>query len=584
MIRPDFREIFEYITSNSAFYSINTNGTLITPEIARLMKSRGRKWIAMYGATAEVHDHITRTPGSFDAFMRGCSLLKEAGADFLIQVIPMRDNYHQFKDMIKKAQSLTPLWRVGASWLFLSASGDPGKNEEIKNQRLSPREILETETPDFFYLEKLGMEEDCHSDINKKCDDLFGTCLVKRNDFHVDPYGRMSFCRFVVDSSLRCDLTEKSFSECWENFIPSLKNRINRGEEFLNNCGSCELREDCSWCPVYANLEHGRYSAKIDHLCDIAREKNKFKMEWIKNHRRYFTIEGITIQVDSDLPITDKTFHHKFKPFRAEKPGEDIIKIRHRFFIPRLNGWDPGKKVIHYSPWTIFRKDNSWIYLSSTEEQEKPNQIFVFNDDHTSGNLYTAGGGYVFKRGNINSLTHCRSDQLFLTRVLADRQGFIVHSSGVILKKRGLLFVGHSDAGKSTMVKMLKDRAEILCDDRVIVRRWPEGFRIHGTWSHGEVPLVSSGSAPLQGIFFLEKSKKNQIIPLNNRSRALKKIISCLVRSLVTVDWWEKVLTNVQKLVNEVPCYRLKFDKSGRIVELLDNLNHSNIIEKRANV
>jgi MoaA/NifB/PqqE/SkfB family radical SAM enzyme len=36
MLRPDFAEIFTYITDKSVSYSLNTNGTLITPEIARL--------------------------------------------------------------------------------------------------------------------------------------------------------------------------------------------------------------------------------------------------------------------------------------------------------------------------------------------------------------------------------------------------------------------------------------------------------------------------------------------------------------------------------------------------------------------
>ncbi len=82
MLRPDFAEIFDYITSRSRTYSLNTNGTLITPEIAQLMKRKGSKMVALYGATAEVHDHITRNPGSFDATMRGFELLREAGAGF----------------------------------------------------------------------------------------------------------------------------------------------------------------------------------------------------------------------------------------------------------------------------------------------------------------------------------------------------------------------------------------------------------------------------------------------------------------------------------------------------------------------
>lgn len=80
MLRPDFEEIFDDITGRAGAYVINTNGILITPRIAWLMKRKGSKLVALYGATAEGHDGITRNPGSFEAMMRGVVYLKEAGA------------------------------------------------------------------------------------------------------------------------------------------------------------------------------------------------------------------------------------------------------------------------------------------------------------------------------------------------------------------------------------------------------------------------------------------------------------------------------------------------------------------------
>ncbi|MDH5414947.1 MAG: radical SAM protein, partial [Flavobacteriaceae bacterium] len=136
MLRPDFAKIFDYITRKSISYSINTNGTFITPKIAKLMKRKGSKMVVLYGATPEVHDHITRNPGSFEAAMRGFSYFKEAGVAFTVQLLPMKDNYHQFQDMIRLAESLSPHWRFGATWLYLSASGDQERNKEIKRQRL----------------------------------------------------------------------------------------------------------------------------------------------------------------------------------------------------------------------------------------------------------------------------------------------------------------------------------------------------------------------------------------------------------------------------------------------------------------
>ena len=172
----------------------------------------------------------------------------------------------------------------------------------------------------------------------------------------------------------------------------------------------------------------------------------------------------------------------------------------------------------------------------------------------------------------MHSLTLFPSDQILIVRILADRDGFYLHSCGVNFEGKGLLFVGHSEAGKSTMATMLKGKAEILCDDRIIIRKQSKGFKIYGTWSHGDVPDVSANSAPLKAIMFLEKAHKNRLIPMIDKKEVTKKILACLIKPFVTTDWWEKTLLVVDKVVETVPCYILKFDKSGAVVEVLKQL------------
>ena len=92
--------------------------------------------IALYGATAEVYDSVTRNPGGFEAALRGMTYLREAGAGFIVQLIPMRENWHQWAAMQELAKSLSPHQRVGAPWLFLSSSGSPATNRDIAAQRL----------------------------------------------------------------------------------------------------------------------------------------------------------------------------------------------------------------------------------------------------------------------------------------------------------------------------------------------------------------------------------------------------------------------------------------------------------------
>ena len=201
--------------------------------------------------------------------------------------------------------------------------------------------------------------------------------------------------------------------------------------------------------------------------------------------------------------------------------------------------------------------------------------IAVFNQDYTRARTYSEDAA-IFLNGNILTLSLFPTDQLPLGRVLADRQACFIHSAGVVLDGRGMLFVGHSEAGKSTMVKMLKGQAKILCDDRVIVRKWPEGFRIHGTWGHGEVPDVSPDSAPLSAIFFLEKAEKNELVRIESRLEALTRIWACLIKGFMADGWWDKILTLIGHVIREVPCYALRFDKSGAVVDRLKGMVKAN--------
>jgi hypothetical protein len=290
-------------------------------------------------------------------------------------------------------------------------------------------------------------------------------------------------------------------------------------------------------------------------------------------HRRYYKCGGITIQVDSDLPITDSTFHPKFKLFEVKGPEEDTIFIRHHFSLPDIRDWDLGEEIYRRPPWAIYKRDSSWLYLGipTTAENNPLHRVAVFNNDHTIAEIHNPHK-VAFLKGYLHALTLFPTDQILLAQVLADRKGCYLHSSGVILNGKGVLFAGHSQAGKSTIVTLLKDQAEILCDDRMIVRRWEDGFRIHGNWSHGDIPKVSSSSAPLAAIMFLEQSSQNCLILMDNKREIVQKLLAFLIKPLVTADWWEKMLTLVEKMARVVPCYTLQFNKSLKVIDILEDL------------
>jgi len=295
------------------------------------------------------------------------------------------------------------------------------------------------------------------------------------------------------------------------------------------------------------------------------------------DHRRYFQVAGITVCVKSDLDFNKVKFRDALLRFAVAGPGEDNVTLRQHFGLPDLKGMDLGKEFYRKMPWSVSRKGDRWFYLGITSEEHNRDleRFCIFNADHTEGDIYSPSRQaelVCIRDGGWHSLSLLPTDQIWIIPLLADRNAVLMHSAGVILSGQGFLFVGHSDAGKSTSVDMLKDRAEILCDDRNIVRCWRNGWRIHGTWSHGDVAEVSASSAPLRAVLFLKQDRSNNIAPLTDRRTIWKYLLGTLVKAAVTAEWWRKEIDALDRLIRDVPCYTMQFDKSGRIVPLLEKL------------
>jgi mycofactocin biosynthetic radical S-adenosylmethionine protein MftC len=96
-VRKDFWELVEYATGHQVGVKFSTNGSRITPAVARRLAASDYVdvQVSLDGATAEVNDRV-RGDGSFATATHAMELLADAGfADFKMSVVVTRENAGQ---------------------------------------------------------------------------------------------------------------------------------------------------------------------------------------------------------------------------------------------------------------------------------------------------------------------------------------------------------------------------------------------------------------------------------------------------------------------------------------------------------
>ncbi|MBI9089253.1 MAG: hypothetical protein JEZ12_08555 [Desulfobacterium sp.] len=295
---------------------------------------------------------------------------------------------------------------------------------------------------------------------------------------------------------------------------------------------------------------------------------------------KFYRVAGITIEVRSDYSITENTFHPKFKQFAVDGPGDDNVMINHHFYLPDSIEERCEHEIYNKSQWQVFKTDKAWKFkYHPVLPEDPPHSVMgIFNLSYTALDIYTDEiSEEAYKNSRFNGVTLFNTDQILFAKLLCDRNGLIIHSNGFDVNGNGILLAGDSGAGKSTLSRMLKKRGfDILCDDRMFVRKLQSGFGLYGNWCHGTVPDTSSISVPLKAIFFLEQSKTNRAILMDDKKQIARKLVQSMVKPFLTPEDWEKTLTVIEHLGRTVRCYILKFDLSGEICDMIEKLFQGN--------
>lgn len=159
--------------------------------------------------------------------------------------------------------------------------------------------------------------------------------------------------------------------------------------------------------------------------------------------------------------------------------------------------------------------------------------------------------------------------ELITISLLARNNGILLHSCGVEVEGRALLFCGQSGIGKSTMAGIWQQAGfRILSDDRVIIRLIDNQLVVSGTPWHGSAELGCPATLPLAGLYILGRGNTNSLCPINGAHA-----LSLLLQNGFLPFWDKKAieacLTFLELCVRTSPCATLKFLPDERVIPFL---------------
>lgn len=162
---------------------------------------------------------------------------------------------------------------------------------------------------------------------------------------------------------------------------------------------------------------------------------------------------------------------------------------------------------------------------------------------------------------------------------MLEHEVFIMHASVIEVDGEGYGFLAHSGTGKTTQTRLwlehFGDRARVINGDKPLIRLTPEGmFVAYGTPWRGKEGMGCNASVPLKALFLLERGTVPSCEPASGEFRVDRLFHQLLMPE--RADQMLRLLDLADRLVETVPCYRLKCDMTVSSVLAAYDAAHKN--------
>jgi len=246
-LRRDLFEILQHARSLNFNIKLKTNAVLIRPQDARRLRDLAveQVQVSVYSTRPEVHDAITKLPGSLQATIAGIQLLHRSGIKVSVANVLMRSNAQDSENVRKLSGELNAHYTLDPT-ITPMMDGDTS----ILKYRVSS-EILHQV---FRNPHLVGNALEFCAPPPPVDDGVMEgySCSAGHTACYISPYGQVFPC---VQFPLPCgNLRETSFQEIWTHSPQFAEMRSIRAKD-LSTCSSCSHLGSCTRCPGLAYME-----------------------------------------------------------------------------------------------------------------------------------------------------------------------------------------------------------------------------------------------------------------------------------------------------------------------------------------
>ncbi|MGM9554160.1 MAG: radical SAM protein [Faecousia sp.] len=280
MLRRDFPEIYRACAERGFLLTVNTNGTLFTPEIFDLFCEHPplRVNVSLYAMRAEIYESLCGSGAAFARVLRHLRTLSRRGISIQINFTATPYNQQELAAVHAFAEE------IGAAVHYTAYTFPPTRTLQTCSEpfrRFTPEQAAEatveylriTHSPEDFaaYCRKNLIQPPPRSDDCGEFSDG-ARCRAGRGSYWITYDGKMLPCGMLPGIA---------FSVPALGLLPAWKKTVEAfaAVKMPAGCVSCPDYARCEVCPAICFAENGGFSAVPEYICC----KNRHYFEELRN-------------------------------------------------------------------------------------------------------------------------------------------------------------------------------------------------------------------------------------------------------------------------------------------------------------